>query len=423
MGSKFETYNQNKLKFPFWVAKRYLFSKKSHNAINWISGISAAGVAVGTLALVIVLSVFNGFVSFVGGMFSTFDPDLKISLVQGKTFQINTPAFEQIRKNKSVAVFSEALEENALLRFRDKQMPATIKGVNENFRQLTKIDSIMYDGDFELFTNEIPRAVLGLGVASTLGVNAHYIDPLVIYAPKRTERINLINPENSFNHPAVNISGIFSVKQTQFDDKYALISIDLARELFDYDENTVSSIELKVASNSSIELVKNDIKKLLGEKYKVQDRYEQQESFYRISKIEKWITFLILAFILLIATFNIIGSLSMLIIDKKDDIVTLQSMGAEKSLIKRIFMFEGWLISFIGATFGVIIGTIVCLIQQYFGIVKLGDGVNYVVNSYPVVTNLWDILLVFLTVILMGFLASLYPIKYISTKNNLKSDK
>lgn len=421
MGEKPQAYKQNKLKFPLWVAKRYLFSKKSHNAINWISGISAAGVAVGTLALVCVLSVFNGFESLIKSMYSSFDPDLKISLVEGKTFQINTPAFEKLRKDKSVAVFTEVIEQNALLRFRDKQMPATIKGVTENFSKMTKIDSIMYDGDFELFTEEIPRAVAGLGVASTLGVSSHYIDPLMIYAPKRTERINLLNPENSFNQISANISGIFTVKQAQYDDKYVLISIGLARELFEYDKNTVSQIELKLAPGAQIKSVKKDIQQLLGDKFKVQDRYEQQESFFKIMKIEKWITFLILAFILLIATFNIIGSLSMLIIDKKEDIETLKNLGAENSLIKRIFLFEGWLISVAGASAGVILGTFLCLIQQYFGVIKLGDGSNYIVNAYPVLTNIWDILLVFITVFLMGFLAALYPVRYISTKNDLKS--
>ncbi|VBB46044.1 conserved membrane hypothetical protein [uncultured Paludibacter sp.] len=418
-----ETYQQDKWKFPFWIAKRYLFSKKSHNAINWISGISAAGVCVGTAALVCVLSVFNGFESLIGGMFSTFDPDLKISLVQGKTFETNTSEFEQIKKNKSIAVYTEVIEENALLRFRDKQMPATIKGVSDNFSKMTQIDSIMYDGEFVLNTNDdINRAVLGLGVASTLGVNAHYIDPLFIYAPKRTERINILNPENSFNQTSANITGIFSVKQAQYDDKYVLVNLNLARELFEFDKNTVSDVELKVASNVKIDEVKKEIQNQLGNKFKVQNRYEQQESFFKIMKIEKWITYLILCFILLIATFNIIGSLSMLIIDKKEDIITLSNLGAQKNLIKRIFLFEGWMISVVGAIIGIIVGTVASLLQQYFGFIKLGAGGDYVVNAYPVVVNFVDILFVFVTVLIMGFLAALYPVKYISTKNQLNLD-
>lgn len=418
-----KSYRQDKLRFPLWVAKRYLFSKKSHNAINWISGISAAGVCVGSAALVVVLSVFNGFESLIGGMFSTFDPDLKISLVQGKTFNIDTPEFEQIKKNKDVAVFTEVIEENALLRFRNKQMPATILGVSDNFNKMTKIDSIMYDGKFVLKSGEDTNdAVMGLGVASTLGVASNIFDPLVIYAPNRTERINLLNPENSFNQAVANITGIFLVNQTQYDDKYVVVSLDLARELFEFGPNTVSNIEIKIAPNVKVKVVEKEIQKILGKKFKVQDRYEQQESFFKIMKIEKWITYLILCFILLIATFNIIGSLTMLIIDKKDDIITLRNLGAENRLIKRIFLFEGWMISFVGAVIGIVVGTFISLLQQHFGLLKLGVGGNYVVNAYPVVVNVLDIVLVLATVLVMGVLAAIYPVKYISVKNNLKSE-
>lgn len=405
------------LSFSFRIAKRYLFSKKSHNAINIISGISAAGVGVGAMALVCVLSVFNGFELLISDMFSSFDPDLKITLTQGKTFDANSPELNSVRKMKTVAYFTEVVEENALLRFKDKQMPATIKGVSDDFEKMTRIDSIMYDGNFVLNDGAFERAVPGVGVASTLGLGAHFIDPLYIYAPKRTSKINLLRPENSFNQMGTFVSGIFSVKQLQYDDHYVLVSIKLARDLFEYEKTKVTSIELKLADGTDHAQVQKQIRTVLGKGYQVKNRYEQQESFFKIMKIEKWFTYLILCFILLIASFNIIGSLSMLIIDKKEDIATLRNLGANNQLIKRIFLFEGWMISLVGAITGIALGAFMCLLQQHFGILKLGTG--YVVDAYPVQTNVLDLLLVFITVLVMGFLAAYYPVRYIRTKENL----
>lgn len=397
----------NELSFSFRIARRYLFSKKSHNAINIISAISASGIAIGTMALIVVLSVFNGFENLISDMFSNFDPDLKITLVKGKTFQVDTEDFEQVRKLKSIAFFTEIVEENALLRFKDKQMPAKIKGVSPSFRQMSQIDQIIFDGKFELNDGAFERAVPGIGVASILGLGAHFIDPLYIYAPKRTSNINLIRPENSFNQMATFVSGIFSVQQLQYDDQYVLVSINLARELFEYQNNTVSAIELKLNKNADSEIVKAEISKLIGNKYLIKNRYEQQESFFKIMKIEKWITFLILCFILLIASFNVIGSLSMLIIEKKQDIETLRSIGANNLTVRYIFLFEGWLIAIVGSLSGIILGSILCVAQEKIGFLKLGSG--YVVDSYPVVTNVTDVLLVFITVLLMGFVAAWYP--------------
>jgi len=399
------------LSFSIRIARRYLFSKKSHNAINIISAISATGVAIGTLALVVVLSVFNGFEGLVSTMFSSFDPELRISLVEGKRFSTDSPEIDLVRNNKNVAIFTEVVEDNALLRFKDKQMPATIKGVSNNFNKLTQIDTLMYDGKFELYDGAFERAVPGIGVATMLGLGAHFIDPLYIYAPKRNTKINLLRPESSFNQTISFVSGIFNIQQAQYDDKYVLVSLNHARELFEYDSNTVSAIELKLKKSAPTEKIQSEIAKLLGDKYKVKNRIEQQESFFNIMKIEKWITFLILSFILLIASFNIIGSLSMLIIDKKNDIRTLESLGANKKAIRRIFLLEGWLISFVGALAGVGIGTLLCLIQEKIGFIKLGPG--FVVEAYPVATNITDILLVFSTVLVMGFVAAWYPVRYI----------
>lgn len=406
------------LSFSFRFARRYLFSKKSHNAINIISGISAAGVAIGTMALVCVLSVFNGFESLIADMFSAFDPDLKITLTQGKTFDAYSSEFSEIRKLKSVAYFTEVIEENALLRFKDKQMPATIKGVSGDFEKMTRIDSIMYDGKFELYDGAFQRAVPGVGVASILGSGAHFIDPLYIYAPKRTSDINLVRPENSFNQRGTFVSGIFSVKQLQYDDHYVLVSIELCRDLFEYGKTTVSGVELKLANGADKEKVQKQIQSILGKRFQVKNRYEQQESFFKIMKIEKWFTYLILCFILLIASFNIIGSLSMLIIDKKPDIQTLRNLGANNQLIKQIFLFEGWMISAVGAFVGIGLGAALCLLQEHFGLLKLGTG--YVVEAYPVVTDISDMALVFVTVLVLGFLAAYYPVRYIKVKENLE---
>jgi len=394
-----------------------LFSKKSHNAINIISGISASGVAIGTMALVCVLSVFNGFESLISDMFSAFDPDLKITLSQGKTFDMNSPELGQVRKLKSVAYFTEVIEENVLLQFKDKQMPATLKGVSDDFQKMTRIDSIMYDGKFMFYDGAFQRAVPGVGVASILGLGAQFIDPLLIYAPRRSSKINLLRPENSFNKVSAFVSGVFAVQQLQYDDHYVLVSIDLARDLFEYEKTKVTAIELKLAGGADKDAVQSQIKNILGEKYQVKNRYEQQESFFKIMLIEKWITYLILCFILLIASFNIIGSLSMLIIDKKADIETLRNLGANNQLIKRIFLFEGWMISAVGALVGIGLGGMLCLLQEHFGFLKLGNG--YVVDAYPVVTDFMDMILVFVTVLVMGFLAAYYPVRYIQTKGKL----
>lgn len=417
---KKETFSKNLrgLSFSLRIARRYLFSKKSHNTINIISGISATGVAIGTIALIVVLSVLNGFESLVANMFSSFDPDLKITAVQGKTFDINTNEFEQLKKMKSVAVFTEVVQENALLRFKDKQMPATVKGVSSNFAQLTQIDSIIYDGAFILNDGAFERAVPGIGVARMLGLGAHFIDPLYIYVPKRTAKINLLRPDKSINEAGTFVSGIFSVQQLIYDDQVVLVSLELARELFEYDSATVSSLELKIAADADFRKTQQQIQTLLGNKYNVKDRYQQQESFFSIMKIEKWITFLILSFILLIASFNIIGSLSMLIIDKKNDIETLRNIGANNRLIKQIFLFEGWMISATGAIIGIIIGVGITLAQQHFGLLKLGSG--YVVDAYPVVLQFTDAVLVFVTVVVMGWLAAWYPVRYISRNKAAK---
>ena len=408
--------SSGKLKFAFRIARRYLFSKKSHNAINVISGISSVGVAVGTMALVFVLSIFNGFELLFADLFSAFDPELKITMNEGKQFSVDSSEFNKIRENKTVAVFTEVIEENALLKFKEKQMPAMIKGVSEDFKQMTLIDSIMFDGEFILFDGAFERSVAGAGIAATLGLGAHFIDPLYIYAPKRTSRINLLRPEQSFNQSATFLSGIFSVQQSEYDNQYVLVSLNLARELFEYGDTEVSAVELKLTPNADGKKIQKEIKQILGDGFSVKNRYEQQESYFKIMKIEKWITFLILSFILLIASFNIIGSLSMLIIDKKEDIITLRNLGADNQLIKQIFLLEGWMISLVGAVAGVVLGTCFSLLQEKIGFIKLGAG--FIVENYPSATQFSDVFLVLITVLVIGFIAAWYPVRYIKPDIN-----
>jgi ABC-type lipoprotein release transport system permease subunit len=401
--------------FSLKIAFRYLFSKKSHNAINIVSLVSACGVCVGTVALVCVLSVYNGFEGLVQSLFSEFDPDLKITAVEGKSFDVSE--LEKVRKMPEVAVFTEIIEENALIKYGDKQTPAVVMGVSGNFIEATHINNIMYQGSFLLRDANFDYAVAGVGLASQLSMGVSFIEPVSIYAPKRRARINLARPETAFNQKYLHLSGIFSVKQADYDDKYLLIPIELAREIYEYAPHTVTAVDLKLLENADNSKVQTSVKQMLGNEFLVQNRYEQQEDYFRIMKVEKWISYLILAFILLIAVFNIIGSLSMLIIEKQSDISTLRNMGANNKQIRRIFLYEGWLISLLGAAVGIVIGVVLCLAQEIFGIVTLGNGTSeFVVNAYPVELQAIDLLVVFVTVAILGFLAVWYATKGLVSK-------
>jgi ABC-type lipoprotein release transport system permease subunit len=346
----------------------------------------------------------------VGTLYSSFDPDLKIQPVEGKFFDANTENFKKIYQLSEIEAFAEIVEDNALLRYGDRQMPATVKGVSESFEQMTRIDSIIYDGKYQVFDGAFNRSVVGLGVAATLGLNPNFFEPLRLYAPKREGRVNMLRPDLSITDVSTFPAGIFAVQQAQYDDNYVITAIALARELFEMDSTTVSGIEIKLKPNVNTENVKNKLQDVVGKQFTVKNRIEQQESFFRILKIEKWISWLILVFILLIASFNIISSLSMLIIDKKEDIQTLKNLGANNALIQKIFLFEGWLISIVGAIVGIVFGTVLCLLQQYVGIITMGEG--YVVEAYPVIFHFTDVFLVFFAVITLGFFAAYYPARY-----------
>ena len=408
------------MNFPFYIAKRYLFSKKSHNAINVISGVSVCGIALATLALVCTLSVFNGFQDLVTTMFTAFDPELKIVAVNGKVFDSQDTRILSVKQLPEVEVCSESLEDNAMVQYKDRQAMVVIKGVEDHFHQVTAIDSILYGRGDRLLHDEVADyAIPGIELVSMLGTGIRFLDPLTVYVPKRGSKINVANPASSFNSDYLYSSGlVFAVNQQKYDASYILTSLSFARNLFQYDTE-VSSIELKVKEGSNINKVQEKVSHILGNDYQVLNRYEQQADTYRIMEVEKLISYLFLTFILLIACFNVIGSLSMLIIDKRADVVTLRNLGANDETITHIFLFEGCLISFFGAIVGVVLGVALCLVQQEFGLISLGTGDSagaFVVDAYPVSVHLSDVLLVLGTVLLISFLAVQYPVRYLSRR-------
>lgn len=405
------------MNFPFYIARRYLFSKKSHNAINVISAISVCGVALATLALVCTLSVFNGFQDLVTTFFTAFDPQLKITAVRGKVFDGQDKRVLQLKKMPDVEVYSESLEDNVMVQYQGRQAMAVVKGVEDNFDQLTPIDSILFGrGDLLLHDEVVDYAIPGIQLLSTLGSGIRFLDPLEIYAPRRGAKVNMANPSTAFVTGNLFSSGlVFAVNQEKYDASYILTSIDFARRLFQY-TTEVSAINLKLKAGADTDAVKKHIQDLLGDDFLVQDRYEQQADTYRIMEIEKLISYLFLTFILMIACFNVIGSLSMLIIDKRDDVVTLRNLGASDRQIVRIFLFEGRMISFFGAFAGVVLGLLLCWLQQEYGLIALGSSGSFVVDAYPVSVHTSDVLLIFITVLLIGFLSVWYPVRFLSKR-------
>jgi lipoprotein-releasing system permease protein len=401
------------VKLSFYIAKRYLFAKKSRNAINVISSVSVAGVTVGTMALIIVLSVFNGLETLVHSIFNTFDPDLKITAAKGKTFIPDSARLSLLSELDGIACFSLCLEENALLRYGEKQYIATIKGVDDKYVQVSGIDSAMWDGEF-ILRSEKGRsfAIPGIGIANNLGLRVNFVTPLNIYVPKRTGSTDL-NPEDAFVRDYIFPSGIYQVEQ-DFDSKYVFVPIGFARELLEF-ESEVTSVEIRFDNESKEYEIQKNVVTIFGNGFLVKNKYEQQEIFYKVMRSERLAIFIILTMILIIASFSIIGSLTMLIIEKERDIEILRSLGADNNLIRKIFIFEGWLISIIGAFIGILLGFIVCWIQQKFGLVRLQSN-TLIMNAYPVVMKITDFMIVPATVLLIGFWAAWYPVRFLTKK-------
>ena len=375
-----------------------------------ISLVSVCGIAVATMAMIVALSVFNGFGDLVETTFSAFDPELKITTVKGKVFDYHTDDFAKALQNPNIDFISESLEDNVLFRFNDRQVPVILKGVSEDFKYMTQMDKLIIDGSFRLREDVVDYATLGSGLAYTLGVRPGYIAPIDIFVPKRNVAVNMANPSAAFAQSYVQIGGVFNLNQPEFDEQMAIVPIELARDLFRYN-NEVTSIDVKLKEGASVKRVRQSIAHLIGDDYLVEDRFEQQKESYRMLQIEKWVTFLILSFILIIAAFNVVGPLSILIIEKKNDIKILKSMGAADEIIAQIFLFEGWLISFSGIIVGVVLGVGISFLQQQFGLLKLGGTPGaYLVDAYPVIVKLSDVLLTFIIVCVICVSAIIYPI-------------
>ena len=418
------------MNYELFIARRYLFAKKSHHAINIISGISVLGVAVATMAMVVTLSVFNGFQDLVADLFTAFDPELRVSPHDGQTVNLKDTALLRLKENGMVEVFTPVLEGQALVVQEGRQHVVTIKGVADNITKQGHIEDILYgDGSFCLHADVLEYGVLGIQLAQELGLSASFENPLQVYAPKQGERVNIGNPLSSFNHDELQSPGVvFMVRQAKYDRNYILTSLQFAQRLFDR-QGKVSAVELKLKPGTDVHwqfVLKAkasakggnlSLQAQLGERFKVEDRYEQQDDVFRVMRIEKLISYLFLSFILLVACFNIIGSLSMLMIDKRQDIQTLRSLGANDSQICTIFRLEGHIISLAGALLGLVLGGVLCWVQQEYGLVSMGDSEgSFIVETYPVSVYLTDILLILVTVLVVGWLAIWYPVRYLSKK-------
>ncbi len=406
------------MKLQLFIALRYLFSRKDHNAINIISAICAGGICVATLALVCVLSGYNGFQQLICGLFNSFDPDVKVTLVEGKTFNVSDERMRKVKSLDFVSVSCDILEENALIRNKERQTMVSVKGVSSSYAELTNVNEVTQVGQFLLSDGEGYSLVVGGALADQIDVAMGSFHPVSLYAPKHDVKINLANPEKAFAQQDIFLSGIYSTGQLDLDSKYAFVDISFARRLFGYGEDDVTSLELKLSPDADADLALRTISDILGPEFKVQNKEQQHEDFYRMMKVEKWISFLILVFILLIAVFNVVGSLTMLILEKKADIETLRNMGATHGFVRQVFLLEGWLISVFGTLFGVSLGLLLCGLQKWLGIIKLtsGDEGGFVVDAYPICIRWSDVVVIVLSSLLVGLLVSWFPTKYLGRK-------
>jgi lipoprotein-releasing system permease protein len=396
------------LNISYYIARRYLISKKSKNVVNIISGVALVGVIVGTTALVVVLSIFNGFDLLIKSFFSVFDPLIKITAVEGKQFDPNSSVFQSVRNDPSVIHYCEVVEEIAHFRFEDRQQIAYIKGVNDEYLQMSRLDSFMYDGKLILNDSNFNYTVLGRGLAYSLGASANRVKPVYISVPKKGRSSNLLT--NPFRQKYVFLSGIYSVGQQEVDDKYALIPIGMARELLEMN-GTVTSVELGLKPGTDIKKFQRYLQKLLGSQFKVQNRYQQHESYYKVAESERFFIFLTLSFILMIASFNLASSIAMLILDKRKDINILISLGLTRRKMALIFLYEGWMVSVIGAIIGLVLGVLICLGQMHYGWIKFPG--NFAVEYYPVDLRIGSLIIIIFTVLIIGAGASWLPVRFL----------
>ncbi|MDD3877797.1 MAG: ABC transporter permease [Bacteroidales bacterium] len=408
------------MKTALLIALRYLFSKKKHNIINVISSIAVSGITVGTASLIIVLSVFNGFEDLVVSMFNSINPDLLVTPKEGKTFELDTLTEQRIKNIPGVLYYTEVIQENVMLKYQEKQHIAILKGVGDDFPKMTKIDSLVFLGSPLLKDGDLNYALIGNGVAYELNINiGDLLSPLSVYVPRRGTR-SVTDPLKAFNNRIIIPGGIFSV-DIDYDEKYIIVPLDFARDLLDF-KNEVTAIEIGIDKKFNVKLVSDKLKNILGSGYVVKNRFEQQEFLYKIMKSEKWAIFLILSFILVIAVFNIIGILTMLVLEKKRDISVIWALGGDNYLFRKIFFIQGVFITLIGALSGIVIGGIICWLQKTFGFISMHSADAFVVESYPVTIQGFDFVLVFFTVIFIGIIASYFPIRKISVSKFHQND-
>lgn len=420
------------MKFPVFIARRYLFAKKTHNVINVISYISVVGVAIGTFALVVILSVANGYDSLTKKLYSVFSPDVLITATEGKTFVSDSSMLEKIKNVKGVLDYSQVMEENVLISYKldnnyinkpATQTIAIMKGIDENYENVSGITrkqiyndsehSFVVMGDFNLWYSGVPQTVIGIGIAQTLDVNLNFMAPIEVWIPKRGTKVSLTNTLDAMVVDSVYPSGIFSIEQT-FDNNYFFVPIEFAQNILNYTDKDISAIEIKIDSTANINTVQKEIKAIAGDGFDVKNRYQQNETLYRMLSSEKYAIYVILVFIITLFSFNIIGLISMLIVDKKKDIDTLKILGSDNKTLKQIFYYQGCMIAIGGAIVGLILGIILCLIQQYFKILKLPN--MFIIDAYPVEIHVSDIFLILAFVFIVGFAMARLPIWYLSKK-------
>lgn len=406
-------------RLPLFFARRYLFSKKSHSVINIVSGVSAFSVAIPVMAMVILLSVFNGFEGLIKSMYRSFDPDIRITPVRGKVFPIDSLPRERFLAIDGVRDAAYALEDNAVFEYRDRQAFGTMCGVDSLYRQVVPLDSLRTEGVFQLQFGDFPEAYVGQSMAYALGIRVNLNSPISVYVPRRG-RVSPLLPYSFYKKQNIFPSGVFAL-EAEVDGKYVIVPLHFAQQLLDY-PGQASSVAIRLEADASPQRVQQQIGQWLGDDYKIQSRYQQKESFYRIMMYEKWGIYFIILLVLVIASFSLIGSLVMLIIEKRKDSQTLVTMGADTKLLRKIFVAEGMLIYLIGAGGGLLLGVALALAQQHFGFLKL-SGETFLIDAYPVEVHPSDLAWVIVTFVTVSYLISVLTVRAMIPKKEISQNR
>lgn len=401
------------MNLPFKIARRYVFSKKSTNAINIISGIAVVGIAIGSMALLVIMSVFNGFEGFLSGLIGSFKPDVRITAVEGKVFVPDSAKLVQLRTLEGVDAVSQTLEEIALLEYDNVQNIGNIKGVDDQYQYVTAIDTSLKSGqEYRIYDSlrQVNYAIVGAALEYTLQINVGqaFNRPVTVYMPKRKGRISTAPTSRPFKKRQVYPSAVYAVQQSEYDN-YAITNLAFVQDLTSYSDGEISALELRLSPNANEPKILAAIRDIMGEGFEVKNRYQQDEAMYNVTQVEKYIAYLIIAFTLVLVAFNMVGALWMLVLDKKKDIATLKALGATNQLVRRIFLAEGFLLSLLGLSLGCAIAVLLCFLQQQFGLVRLSGSGDFIIDAYPVEMRLGDFLLVIVTVLSIGTAAAWMP--------------